>query len=128
MILVDTSVVIDFTKGRDAKLVGLLPTLAVSACGVTRAEVLCGARDPADRLDLLKILSGFQPAPIPDALWESVGDNLATLRAAGISVPFPDVVIATLGMQLGVEVWTRDKQFTLMQSVLSGLRLFTEPP
>jgi predicted nucleic acid-binding protein len=77
---------------------------------------------------LLKILSGFQPAPIPDTLWDSVGDNLATLRAAGISVPFPDVVIATLGISLGVEVWSRDKQFTLMQGGLPALRLFAEPP
>jgi predicted nucleic acid-binding protein len=68
MILADTSVVIDYAKGRDAKLVALLPTLPASVCGVTRAEVLCGARDPADRLDLLKILGGFQAAPIPESL------------------------------------------------------------
>jgi predicted nucleic acid-binding protein len=53
MILADTSVVIDYAKGRDAKLVALLSTLAAALCGVTRAEVLCGARDPADGLSRL---------------------------------------------------------------------------
>jgi predicted nucleic acid-binding protein len=52
MILADTSVVIDYAKGRDAKLAAVLRTLAVSACGITRAEIMCGARGLADRLDL----------------------------------------------------------------------------
>ncbi|MFO0807260.1 MAG: hypothetical protein U0746_01415 [Gemmataceae bacterium] len=49
MILADTSVVIDYVKGHDAKLVALVPTLPISVCGVTRAELLCGVRTPADR-------------------------------------------------------------------------------
>jgi predicted nucleic acid-binding protein len=61
-------------------------------------------------------------------VWDTVGDSLAVLRAGGVTVPFPDAVIATLGISLGVEVWTRDKQFVLMQNALPGLRLFLEPP
>jgi predicted nucleic acid-binding protein len=70
----------------------------------------------------------FRRRRFPSLSWDAVGDNLAALRAAGIAVPFADVVIATLGICLGVEVWTRDKQFGLMQSALPGLRLFQEPP
>jgi predicted nucleic acid-binding protein len=65
---------------------------------------------------------------IPESLWDDVGDNLAALRAAGITVPFADAVIATVAIANGVELWTRDHQFTLMQTVLTSLRLFQEPP
>jgi predicted nucleic acid-binding protein len=66
--------------------------------------------------------------PIPDSLWDDVGDNLAALRAAGVTVPFPDVVIATVAIANDIELWTHDNQFTMIQRVLPRLRLFQEPP
>jgi predicted nucleic acid-binding protein len=36
MILVDTSVVIDYVRAKDARLQALLPTLPVAICGVTQ--------------------------------------------------------------------------------------------
>jgi predicted nucleic acid-binding protein len=128
VILTDSDVTIDFSKGRDLKLMARLPTLPVVACGVTRAEVLHGARTPVERQKLLTVLNAFHPVPIPEPLWDLVGDNLATLRAAGIAVPFADAVLATLGIYLGVEVWSRDRHFPLIQSVLPALKLFQEPP
>jgi predicted nucleic acid-binding protein len=128
MILVDTSVVIDYANGRDAKLNGLLPTLPAAVCGVVRAEVLHGARNAADRQNMLSVLAGFQQVLIPDVLWDVVGDNLATLRAAGVTVPLPDAVLVTLAIDRDVELWTRDKHFALMQPVLPALKLFQEPP
>jgi predicted nucleic acid-binding protein len=80
MILVDTSVVIDWSQGRDAKLRVLLPSLPVAICGVVQAEVLHGSRDPVHRQRLLADLASFQFLPMPDALRITVGDNLAALR------------------------------------------------
>jgi predicted nucleic acid-binding protein len=128
MILVDTSVVIDYTRGRDPKLQALLLALPVAVCGVTRAEVLCGSRDPTHRRRLLTALTAFQELTIPDTIWDIVGDNLAALRLKGITVPLPDVVIATLGIENDIEVWARDPHFPMMQAVLPRLRLFQEPP
>lgn len=125
MILVDTSVVIDYVRGRDAKLLALLPTLPAAVCGVTRAELLSGARDPAHRANLATLLATFHQLPIGDTLWELVGDYLASLRRAGA---FADVVIATVAMQNNIELWTRDSQFRSIQTVLAQLRLFQEPP
>ena len=48
--------------------------------------------------------------------------------SAGVTVPFPDVVLVTLAIDSGVELWTRDKHFALMQTVLPALKLFQEPP
>jgi predicted nucleic acid-binding protein len=47
MTLVDTSVVLDFLRSGDAKLLGLFQSLPGGVCGTTRAEILHGARNPA---------------------------------------------------------------------------------
>jgi len=64
----------------------------------------------------------------PDALWDSVGDNLATLRKNGVTVPMSDVINATLGIHLDIEVWARDSHYVDMQKALPALKLFHEPP
>ncbi len=128
MILVDASVLIDYWRGKNPKLAALLPALPVAVCGVTRAEVLCGSRNPADRQKLLTTLGAFQLLPIPDALWDVVGDNLAVLRAGGLTIPFPDAVNVSVAMANGMELWARDRHFPLIQHLLPALQLFQEPP
>lgn len=128
MILVDTSVVIDYLRTADPKLDALFRSLPVAVCGVTRAELLHGARNVADRGRLLVILAAFHTLPIPDPVWDAVGDNLAALRAGGVTIPFADAVIATVAIENGIELWTRDGHFRLVQGVLTGLNLFVEPP
>jgi len=128
MILVDTSVIIDYARGRDARLTQLLPTVSPAVCGIVRAELLCGARDARHHASLLALLGPFQAVSISEAVWDAVGENLASLRRAGITVPFTDVVIATVAIENGLELWARDQQYALMQNVMAGLRLFHEPP
>ena len=128
MILVDTSVVIDYARGKDAKLTALLPTVSVAVCGIVRAELLHGARDPRHRANLLALLAPFNQLTIPDSIWDIVGDNLATLRSSGVTIPFADAVIATLGIESNMEVWTRDPHFAAIQTMLPSLLLYREPP
>src|SRR5262245_7643375 len=118
MILVDANVVIGYLKKPDPKILGLFQAHQAAICGITRAEVLHGARNPADRQRLLKLLNVFAQVAIPDSIWDTVGDTLAALRAAGVTVPFPDAVLACVAITCGVELWTRDQYFTLMQAVL----------
>ncbi len=128
MILADTSVVIDFLRTGDATMRQIIVNQIAAVCGITRAEVLHGARDAKHRARLLQGLSLFQRLPIPDALWDEAGDNLAALRGAGVTVPFADGVIATVAIENDLELWTRDARFALMQPVLPRLRLFQETP
>jgi predicted nucleic acid-binding protein len=128
VILADTSVVIDYVQGKDAKLARLISQHPVAVCGIVRAELLCGARDPAHGANLLVLLATFAQLSIPEAIWDIVGDNLAALRRRGITVPFPDALIATLGIENDIEVWARDPHFPMMQRALPQLRLFQEPP
>jgi len=128
VILTDTSVVIVYARGKDAKLNALMPTLPLAICGVVRAELLCGVRDAAHRGHLLSLLSPFQHIPIAEAIWDAVDDNLARLRLNGLTVPFPDLIIATLAIESGIEVWARDAHFRAMQRIFSSLMLYHEPP
>ncbi len=58
----------------------------------------------------------------------TLGDNLNTLRAGGMTIPFADAVIATVAVVNDIDLWTRDAHFTLVQGVLPALKLFAEPP
>src|SRR5262245_59110994 len=123
MILLDTSVVIDYLRGKDAKLAALLPRVAVAVCGLVRAEILCGARDAKHRTALLAVIATFHQVAIPDSLWDKAGDTLALLRTQGLTVPFADATIATLGIENNLMVCSRDPHFAAMQSVLPALHL-----
>ncbi|HKI33402.1 MAG TPA: PIN domain-containing protein [Gemmataceae bacterium] len=128
MILLDSTVVIDYTRGKDPKLHLLFSSLKLGVCGIVRSEVLTGWRTAADRAKLIAILNGLTQVSTPDSVWDTVGDNLAELRRHGLTVPVPDAVIATLGMNLNIEVWSRDPHFAAMQRILPTLKLFQEPP
>jgi predicted nucleic acid-binding protein len=127
MILVDSCVIFAHTRGKDPRLGGLFRTLT-AVCGVVRAGVLHGARDPADRATLIALLDRFAQILTTESIWDATGANLAMLRRAGITVPFADVVQATITIEGAHEIWTRDAHFGMMQSVLLKLRLFKEPP
>jgi predicted nucleic acid-binding protein len=128
MTLTDTTVVVDYLRTRDRNLFRLFGIHDATICGITRAEILHGARGAANRRNLLKSLNAFKQVPIPDSVWDIVGDHLAHLQANGLTVPFTDVVIATVAIVHDIEVWARDNHFKLMQSFLPALRLFVEPP
>jgi predicted nucleic acid-binding protein len=128
MILVDTSVIIDYLRTGDAKIDRLFRTLPVSVCGISRAELLHGVRSPADRKRLITILATFIHLTIPDTTWDAVGDSPCILRSKGVSIPFPDAVIATIAISNNIELWTRDTHFGLVQSAIPALKLFIEPP
>jgi hypothetical protein len=128
MILVDADIIIAYERSGDPKLLRLFKAHTGMLCGVTRAEVLHGVRSPANRPKIVAALNLFPLLSIPDDLWDQVGDNLAALRAAGLPLPFPDVVLATAAIANDIELWTRDHHFKLIQTVLPSLRLFVEPP
>jgi predicted nucleic acid-binding protein len=128
MILTDTTVVIDYLRAPTVHLVKIIQVNQAAICGATIAEVYAGARSPADFKKYDKALSVFAVVAIRKKTWPNLGRNLAELGAKGITVPFPDALIATLGIENDIEVWARDPHFPMMQRALPQLRLFQEPP
>lgn len=124
MTLVDTSVLVEYLRTGDARLLGLFQSLPGAVCGTIRAELLHGAKNPADRARLQTLLNAFSHAPTPESVWDAIGDLLALLRANGVSVPFNDVVIASVAVNAGIPLWTNDRQFLQIQRIEPRLRLF----
>ena len=127
MILVDTSVLIDYLRTPADRVLRLLEKNEAAICGVTRAEILAGARNPADLQRITGSLDVLGRIAITEEFWDVLGKNLSLLRSAGTTVPFADAVIATLAVESNVELWTRDAHFARIQGILARLRLFQEP-
>lgn len=128
MILVDTSVIIDVLHGKDPKLKALFSSLPLTLCGVTVAEVLHGARDHVHYGKLQSALSSFTVTDLTPNTWTLFSSYLFQLRTHGITVPFQDVLIATVALENGLTLWTRDLHFQAIQRIVPSLSLFQEPP
>ena len=124
MILADTNIIIDFWRSPHELTARIFETEDVAICGVVKAELLHGARSSEDCLRILHALADFPCVDMEKSDWDSLGSHLYRLRVHGVSVPFQDVIIATLALSHGASVWTNDKHFALMKTVLSELQLY----
>lgn len=128
MILTDPSVVIAYQRSRSSRLRQIIQNHTAVVCGITVAELFVGVRTAADEARCLATLAEFQGLAIPEDLWETVGRNQALLQSRGVVVQLADTTIATLAIVNAIELWTYDGHFVLMQTVLTALTLFQEPP
>jgi predicted nucleic acid-binding protein len=125
VILLDASVLVRYLRTRDPQLAKQLNELELGICGITRAEILHGSKDDADRAQLVRLLDSFPPVPMAPTLWDKLGHNLCELRKSGIVIPFTDAAVATVAIEENVEVWAFDRHFPLMANVLP-LKLFQD--
>jgi predicted nucleic acid-binding protein len=126
MTLLDASVIIDVLRSKDAQLLQSMMSANGAVCGVTRAEILSGARGSTDQAKLVAILDRFQQVEIPATMWDEVGTVQAELRANGITVPLADAVLIAVALSLDIEIWARDRHFVHAQHIRPALRLFRE--
>ncbi len=124
MILADTNIIIDFWRNPDEKSAHIFRTEDVVICGVVKAELLHGARSVEDYRRILLALADFPCVNMREADWDFLGYHLYQLRSHGVAVPFQDAVIATLALSNKSSVWTNDRHFALMKSVLSELQIY----
>lgn len=126
MILLDTTVLLAYLRRPKDGIRKQFRILRAAICGVTRAEILHGARNDEDAERLIKVLNEFWQVPIPSDIWDELGRNLSDLRRHGITVPFQDALIATIAIRNHLELWAHDRHYPLMQAVLPDLKLFQE--
>jgi predicted nucleic acid-binding protein len=127
MILLDTSVIVDYWRKPRASVEEALTRLRPCICGVVLAELLQGATtsEEADRTE--KALAGFGYLDMPEEVWRKLGANLAALRTAGRPVPFQDALLATVAIAHDAELWTLDGHYAMIHAVLKDLRLLPDP-
>ena len=127
MVLVDSSVWIEAARrqgdlGCKVALEALLEEYEAAWCSPVKLEVLGGAR----REERTRLMAGFAVipyCPIDEQIWELALRNVWKLRDAGHTVPWNDVLIASLSIHKICRVFARDRHFEVMKEVL-GLRLY----
>lgn len=128
MVLVDTSAWIEFFR-RDGDpsvkmaMKALIEELEATLCGPVEMEFLGGARlherpRIQARLDILPYF-GFD-----QKIWRKAASHYALLRQKGFTLPWNDIVIASLALSAGCRVYAVDQHFEKMAEYLD-LRLYT---
>jgi len=125
MILLDTNIIVDYWRNptEETGLASMWRTPCV--CGVVLAELLHGASNERQAVGMQEALSKFQWLDIYPDVWRCLGLNLMALRQAGLAMPLPDVLLATMAIVHDVPLWSNDKHFARIQQVLPSLQLFT---
>lgn len=114
-VIIDTSVWVDYFKGRKSKIVEETRKLIVSnravLTGISLAELLIGTRDGVQRGLLIDALTALDYIEVNDTVWIKAGELGAELNQKGITVPLTDLLIAALSVQHKCEIFTADKHF-----------------
>lgn len=120
-VLPDTCAWIDFFNGRQTPLAHALEQALVQGevvtCGAVLYEVVQGIKN---RKEEAVLLSAFQAVPhleMSQKLWIAAGRLSATLRKKGRTIPFSDIIIATLALEHKVAILTIDHHFDLVSDL-----------
>ena len=117
MILVDTSVWIDFFAGRDLPHVARLEQLILdnedlALCGIILTEILQGIGDDATHRRVRHDLGSLIMLPMPDAVFVRAADIYRRLRKQGITIrKTNDCIIAATALEHQCALLHDDKDF-----------------
>jgi predicted nucleic acid-binding protein len=127
MVIVDTSVWIEASR-RDGDLaykVGLeklLEEYEAALCSPVKLEFMGGAR----KEDRKKLEFWFECIPyrsVTEIHWERAKLNAWKLRDRGLTLPWNDILIATMAIESDLRAYAKDTHFEQMAEAL-GLRLY----
>ena len=118
MILVDTSVWIDFFAGRDlphaARLEQfILDNEDLALCGIILTEILQGISDDTTYRRVRRDLSPLITLPMPPTVFVRAADIYRKLRKLGITIrKSNDCIIAATALEHHCQLLHNDKDFT----------------
>lgn len=94
----------------------LLAADLVATTGMVRLELLGGARTEAEYQRLRDLLLALHPLPVAEDGWEEAGHLGLQLRRRGMTIPFTDLLIASIAMRAEAVLVHRDRHFDLIAS------------
>jgi predicted nucleic acid-binding protein len=80
-------------------------------CDVVLLELWIGARGAAEQATVAQLASNLPMLPIEAGVWQKAHGLARTCRAAGVTVPATDLVIAACADHHGVDLLERDAHF-----------------
>ncbi len=126
-IIVDTCVWIEFFRkpesDRTLHLKALLRGRRVTMVGIVMAEILQGIKAQKEGRLVKENLNKLPYLEMTQDVWAKAGSISADLRRKGVTIPLSDLIIASLALSGGLEVYTIDPHF----EHVPGLKLYTPP-
>ena len=101
-ILPDSNIFIEFwenKRGRTSEIETVFDNNDIVVCGAVRAELLHGAVSEKHLRSMTVMLDAFDEANLEASDWQTLGENLYKLRTHGVTVPFADVIIASVAIK-----------------------------
>ena len=127
---VDTSVWISYFRDAGSQHGSLIDELVeenrIHINGIVLAELLTGAKDPAEIDRLSAALSGLKLIRSNWMSFQSAGRNGFIIKKKGVSVPLSDVIIATDCIDHGLVLVESDRHYAAISAHLP-LRRYSEP-
>jgi predicted nucleic acid-binding protein len=115
MVLIDTSVWVEYLRGNNKEIVesvkGLIRTRRAVLCGIVLSELLTGVRTKKSRDTLKETLDALDYAEVSKETWILAGEMANGLKRQGISVPLSDLILAALSIENDSELYTLDSHF-----------------
>ncbi len=117
MVLVDTTVWIDFFAGRTTPHVDSLNELLrvqpyVCICGIILTEVLQGIRSDAQYRKTKAYLGALNSLSMPETVFVRAAELYRTLRKKGVTIRSPvDCMIASVAIENGIPLLHNDRDF-----------------
>jgi predicted nucleic acid-binding protein len=121
-VIIDTSVWIETFRPKGDKSLGdlvkqLIRSGRVLLPGIIKAELLRGAKTPAEFERLKDLLEGLTYLPLNESFWDELAAFSFNLFRKGLAVPLLDTAIAFLSIQNHVPLLQRDRHFDMMAKV-----------
>ena len=120
--LPDTCAWIDYFRAGENPLGKLLDEAlskeAVYACGPVLYELVQGTRLKNEQTMLLSALGALPFLELTMDVWVQAGQQSAALRRMGRTIPFSDVLIATLAIEHNLAVMTVDEHFRFISGLV----------
>ena len=121
LVLIDTSVWIqaDSLKANSevkSKVLLLLNEDRAAVCGIVTAELLRGAKTPANYEELKIDLESIHYLNTPEDIWLKAARMSFDLRKNGLSIPLTDILIACIAIDNNCSLLHLDKHFTILAS------------
>ena len=114
-VLIDTSIWIEYFRGKDQELVesvkDLIQTRRATLCGIVLSELLAGVRVKKSRDTLKQTLDALEYAEVSRDTWILAGELSSNLKHQGISAPLTDLILAALALENDSELFTLDSHF-----------------
>lgn len=127
MVIIDTSAWVEFFR-RDGDVAvklavkGLLDSFEGALCGPVEMEFLGGAR--SNEMDRIRAWFDQVPYVRNDLkIWREAAMNFSKVKAEGYTVPWNDILIATIAKGKSLRVYAKDKHFTTMAQVI-GVEIY----